>query len=90
MQVRNHGKYTKMSSRDPRGIARCDYSGLMVRHADLVKQKQYRGRGLVWTGLMVSPKFADIQNPQELITLSDTKKFTEYGKSGQKFIEEWW
>ena len=69
MQVRNHGKYTKMSSRDPRGIARCDYSGLMVRHADLVKQKQYRGRGLVWTGLMVSPKFADIPNPQELIPL---------------------
>lgn len=69
MQVRNHGKYTKMSMRDPRGIARCDYSGLMVRHADLVKQMQYRGTGLVWTGLMVSPKFADLPNPQELIPL---------------------
>jgi hypothetical protein len=69
MQVRNHGKYTKMSMRDPRGIARCDYSGLMVRHSDLQKQKQYRGRGLVWTGLMVAPQFADVPNPQDLIPL---------------------
>lgn len=69
MRVRNHGKYTKMSLRDPRGIARCDYSGLMVRHADLKKQKQYRGTGLVWTGLLVAPQFADVPNPQELIPI---------------------
>jgi hypothetical protein len=69
MRVRNHGKYTKMSARDPRGIARCDYSGLMVRHSDLRRQKQYRGRGLVWTGLMVYYKFLDVPNPQELIPL---------------------
>ncbi len=69
MQVRNHGKYTKMNMRDPRGIARCDYSGLMVRHADLKKQKQYRGTGLVWTGLMVAPQFEDVPNAQELIPL---------------------
>jgi len=69
MQVRNHGKYTKMRLKDPRGIARCDYSGLMVRHADLKKQMQYRGTGLVWTGLMVAPQFADIPNAQELIPI---------------------
>lgn len=69
MQVRNHGKYTKMRIKDPRGIARCDYSGLMFRHCDLVKQKQYRGRGLVWTGLLVGPQFADAPNPQDLVPL---------------------
>lgn len=69
MQVRNHGKYTKMSMKDPRGIARCDYSGLMVRHADLKKQKQYRGTGLVDTGFLVAPQFADAPNPQELVPL---------------------
>jgi hypothetical protein len=69
MRVRNHGKYTKMSMKDPRGIARCDYSGLMVRHCDLQKQMQYRGTGLVWTGLMVAPQFADVPNPQDLIPL---------------------
>jgi len=69
MKVRNHGKYTKMRLKDPRGIARCDYSGLMVRHADLKKQMQYRGTGLVWTGLMVAPQFEDLPNAQELIPL---------------------
>lgn len=55
--------------KDPRGIARCDYSGLMVRHSDLKRQKQYRGRGLVWTGLLVAPQFEDAPNPQDLIPL---------------------
>lgn len=66
MQVRNHGKYTKMNKNSPRGIARCDFSGLMVRHADLVRQMAYRGTGLVWTGYMVHPKFSDDPNPQNL------------------------
>lgn len=66
MQVRNHGKYTKMNKNSPRGIARCDYSGLMVRHSDLSRQMEYRGTGLVWTGYMVNPKFVDEPNPQNL------------------------
>ena|ERR1700760_4225114 len=66
MRVRNHGKYTNMSKKSPRAIARCDYSGLMVRHGNLVKQMQYRGQGLVFTGFLVNPKFADKPNAQEL------------------------
>ncbi len=69
MQVRNHGKYTKMRKNDPRGIARCDYSGLMVRHSNLKRQMAYRGTGLVWTGYLVNPKFADTPNPQDLTPL---------------------
>lgn len=69
MQLRNHGKYTKMSKRDPRGIARCDYSGLMVRQSDMIRQLEYRGTGLVWTGYLVNPKFADKPNPQNLTPL---------------------
>jgi len=69
MQVRNHGKYTKMLKNNPRGIARCDYSGLMVRHSDLIRQMEYRGTGLVWTGYLVNPKFADKPNPQNLVPL---------------------
>lgn len=56
-----------MSKSSPRGIARCDYSGLMVRHADMVRQMRYTGSGLVWTGYMVNPKFADEPNPQNLV-----------------------
>lgn len=69
MRVRNHGKYTKMSQSNPRAIGRCDYSGLMTRHSDLVRQKEYRGTGLVWTGYWVNPKFVDEPNPQNLTPL---------------------
>jgi hypothetical protein len=41
----------------------------MVRHSDLIRQKEYRGRGLVWTGYMVNPKFADLPNAQNLTPL---------------------
>lgn len=58
-----------MLKNNPRGIARCDYSGLMTRHSDLVRQMQYRGTGLVWTGYFVNPKFADKPNAQDLIPL---------------------
>lgn len=69
MRVRNHGKYTRMNAKNPRGIARCDYSGLMVAHASLKDQYQYRGTGLVKTGYLVYPKFLDEPNPQDLIPL---------------------
>lgn len=67
MRVRNHGKYTRMNMRSPRAIATCDYSGLMVKHASLRRQMEYRGRGLVWTGLYVHPHFWDEPNQQDLI-----------------------
>lgn len=67
MRVRNHGKYTKMSMTNPRAIARCDYSGMMVRQMDLAKQMQYSGNGPKWTGLLVNPKFLTKPNAQELM-----------------------
>lgn len=69
MRVRNHGKYTHMSKNNPRGIARCDYSGFMVKHSTMKEQFQYRGQGLVNTGYLVDPKFWDEPNPQDLIPL---------------------
>jgi len=58
-----------MSMTNPRGIARCDYSGLMVQHALLKDQMAYRGQGLVKTGYKVHPKFYDQPNPQDLTPL---------------------
>lgn len=69
MRVRNHGKYTQMSMKNPRAIGRCDYSGLMVQHAKMIWQKEYRGSGLVNTGYLVHPKFADKPNPQNLVPI---------------------
>lgn len=69
MRIGHHGKYTKQNRRNPRGLGVCDYSGLMVRHADMIRQLEYRGTGKVWTGYWVNPKFADVPNPQNLIPL---------------------
>lgn len=69
MRIRNHGKYTHMSKNNPRGIGRCDYSGLMVQQRAMIRQMEYRGTGLVWTGYYVNPKFADDPNPQNLTPL---------------------
>lgn len=66
MQVRNHGKYTKMNKYSPRAIGTCQASGLMVRHCDMELQKEYMGTGLVSTGRLVNPKFLDKPNPQNL------------------------
>lgn len=66
LRVRNHGKYTNLSRSNPRAIARCDYSGFMVQHASLIRQMEYRGKSLVFTGFYVHPKFADQPNPQNL------------------------
>jgi hypothetical protein len=66
MRVKNHGKYTNMSRFNPRAIARCDTSGMMVAHSKLIKQMEYQGQGLVWTGYYVNPKFATQPNPQNL------------------------
>src|SRR5271156_326666 len=66
MRVRNHGKYTSMSKNNPRAIGRCDRSGLMVQQSKLVKQMEYSGKGLFWTGSLVYPKFLDQPNMQNL------------------------
>lgn len=69
MRVRNHGKYTSMSKRNPRAIARCDYSGLMVAHSSLRPQMQYGGSGLIKTGYLVASRFLDVPNAQNLAPL---------------------
>lgn len=69
MRIGAKGKYTRMNPSKPRGIGTCDYSGLMVRHENMIQQFQYRGNGLVWTGFWVNPKFADKPNPQDLIPI---------------------
>lgn len=49
---------------DPWG--RCDISGLPTMHADLVKQMDYFGETLQWTGYMVRREFYDEPNPQKI------------------------
>ncbi|HEY3526886.1 MAG TPA: hypothetical protein VGK47_11855 [Nitrososphaeraceae archaeon] len=58
------GKYVTIDPKNPEALAICDYSGLPCLHKDLVRQMEWRGEGLVWTGLLVNKRFADIPNEQ--------------------------
>jgi hypothetical protein len=69
MKLGAKGKYTKQNLKNPKGLGTCDYSGLIMRHCDMVKQYQYAGNTLVWTGLWVNPVFKDTPNPQDLIPI---------------------
>jgi len=50
----------------PLAIGQCDYSGFIVPYHELVRQMEYRGNALVWTGFLVWNRFADQPNPQLL------------------------
>ena len=56
------GSYVRKGSTEPVGV--CDFSGFWFSHSDLVKQMEYRGNSLVWTGFMVGRPFVDIPNQQ--------------------------
>ncbi len=56
------GSYVRKGSKEPVGV--CDFSGFWFSHSDLVKQMEYRGNSLVWTGFMVGRPFVDIPNQQ--------------------------
>lgn len=58
------GKYVRIDPRNPEALAMCDYSNLPCMHKDLVRQMEWRGMGLVWTGALVNKRFADIPNEQ--------------------------
>lgn len=62
-----HPKYTTIDPKHPKAWAQCDYSGFIGDHADLVKQMEYSGTGLYWTGYWVLKRYADIPNPQKLV-----------------------
>lgn len=67
--LKHHGKYTRFDKDNPRAVAICDYSGMLCMHEDLVRQMEYRGNALVWTGFMVNKRFADKPNPQNMTPL---------------------
>jgi len=67
MKTRSHGKYTYVRFDDIEPVGRCDYSGLLCARNQMVKQMEYSATGLIWTGKLVNPKFADVPNGHKLI-----------------------
>jgi hypothetical protein len=64
-----YGNYSRIDPKKPRALGMCDLSGFLCRHEDLIRQMEYRGNGLVWTGFLVHPDFADQPNPQGLVPI---------------------
>ena len=60
------GKYFRVQQGKPSAFGICDNTGALVNYTDLVKQYEYAGSGLVWTGLWVAKQFADKPQPQLL------------------------
>jgi hypothetical protein len=59
-----HGRYYTVDPKNPEAKGICDRSGFVFNHSDLVKQMEWRGDSLEWTGLMVGRPFLDKPNEQ--------------------------
>ncbi len=64
MSYRPKGKYVRINPSNPEALGVCDYSGFYFNRKDLVKQMEWRGNALVWTGFLVGRPFADKPNEQ--------------------------
>jgi hypothetical protein len=58
------GKRVRINVSDPVAIAQCDYTDFSFNHGDLVKQMEWRGDRLQWTGYMVARPYLDVPNEQ--------------------------
>lgn len=58
------GKYVTIDINNPDALGICDYTGFVFNKRDLVKQMEWRGNALVWTGFMVGRPFLDVPNEQ--------------------------
>ena len=66
MSLRYRGRIPYVDPDNPQSWGRDYYTGLPVMHPDMIKQMEYIGVGLAWTGFMVHFKDADQPNPQKI------------------------
>lgn len=59
-----HGKYVSIDIDNPEAVGICDYTGIVFNRKDLIRQMEWRGEGLVWTGFYVGRPFQDQPNEQ--------------------------
>jgi len=64
MSYRPHGKLVRIDSMSPKGLGICDKTQFICLHEDLVKQMEWRGNSLQWTGYMVHRDYVDKPNEQ--------------------------
>jgi hypothetical protein len=64
MTYRPHGKHVRIDADSPKALGICDYTGFVHNRIDLVRQMEWRGNALVWTGFYVGKTYADRPNEQ--------------------------
>ena len=65
MTMRPKGKHVKqIDVWSPNALAICDYTQFIFERRHLIKQYEWRGNRLVWTGFLVGKPYADIPNEQ--------------------------
>jgi hypothetical protein len=64
MSDRPKGKHVIVDPDSPMALGICDKTGFVFRRIDLVRQMEWRGNALVWTGFMVGKPYADQPNQQ--------------------------
>jgi len=65
--MKTYYKTNRLRIGDGEAQAQCDRTGFICRKKDLVKQMEYNGTGLYWTGLYVLKDFVTKPNPAFLI-----------------------
>lgn len=58
------GQYVTIDIDNPQALGICDRTGFVHNRKDLVKQMEWRGDSLVWTGFLVGRDFVDVPNEQ--------------------------
>lgn len=64
MSYRPKGKHVNININSPEALGICDYSGFVHLRKDLIRQMEWRGNRLVWTGYYVGRSYLDQPNPQ--------------------------
>lgn len=57
-------QYVTINPESPEALGVCDRSGFVHNRKDLVRQMEWRGNALVWTGFYVGKTFLDKPNEQ--------------------------
>jgi len=64
MSYRPKGKHVQIDPSNPKALGICDYTGFVFNRNDLVRQMEWRGNALVWTGFYVGKPYIDKPNEQ--------------------------
>ena len=64
--MKKYQPYGRNVRNNKKPVSVCDHTGLFFNTFDMVKQMEYRGNKLMWTGLMVGESESDKPNPQNL------------------------